>query len=162
MSKPMSRIHGMVRELVDHRTELDGKALSVIRAHLALAGFDNPTDSELKSAACSSGLVVGVSRDHELRFLQGDRVATVQAGQLTPMRAMRRKCLDCSGGSSLAVKQCPVLDCPLFPFRLGHRPKFVDKVGNGRLRGHSRRNTEIVTAESSQGVPTFTPAYEAP
>lgn len=40
----------------------------------------------------------------------------------TPMRAIRAKCVDCSGGSTLEVKECPVKDCSLFIFRLGKNP----------------------------------------
>ena len=41
----------------------------------------------------------------------------------TPMKAFRAKCLDCSGGSWLEVKHCPVNYCPLWPYRFGKRPK---------------------------------------
>ncbi len=37
---------------------------------------------------------------------------------LKPRRAMRLKCLDCSG-SAYEVKKCPITDCGLWPFRLG-------------------------------------------
>jgi len=39
-----------------------------------------------------------------------------------PLKALRAKCLDCSGGSRSEVKHCPVTDCPLYPFRLGKNP----------------------------------------
>jgi hypothetical protein len=41
---------------------------------------------------------------------------------LTPMRAIRAKCLDCSGGNSTEARLCACLTCPLWPYRLGHRP----------------------------------------
>lgn len=44
-------------------------------------------------------------------------------GKLTPMRAIRKKCLECSCGSSTEVKECPVIKCPLWTYRSGHRPK---------------------------------------
>ena len=40
----------------------------------------------------------------------------------TPLKAIRAKCIDCSGGSRLEVKHCPVTSCPLYPFRLGKNP----------------------------------------
>lgn len=46
-----------------------------------------------------------------------------QAKKLTPIKAIRAKCLDCSNGSWQEVKLCPVKNCPLFPYRFGHRPK---------------------------------------
>lgn len=44
-------------------------------------------------------------------------------GKLTPMKAIRKKCLECSCGSSTEVKECPVIKCPLWTYRSGHRPK---------------------------------------
>ena len=42
---------------------------------------------------------------------------------LTPMKAFRAKCLDCSGGSWFEVKHCPINHCPLWPYRFGKRPR---------------------------------------
>ena len=38
------------------------------------------------------------------------------------LKAIRRKCLDCSGGSKAEVADCLVRQCPLFPFRFGKNP----------------------------------------
>ena len=38
------------------------------------------------------------------------------------MRAIKEKCLDCSGGYRDEVKNCPIEDCPLFIYRLGKDP----------------------------------------
>lgn len=43
--------------------------------------------------------------------------------KLTPMRAIRHKCLECSGGSQYEVRECPIEKCPLYAYRFGHRPK---------------------------------------
>jgi hypothetical protein len=40
----------------------------------------------------------------------------------TALNAINRRCLDCSGGSKPKVRQCPHLNCPLHPFRLGKNP----------------------------------------
>ena len=45
----------------------------------------------------------------------------MSAKKLTPMRAIRAKCLECSG-SSAEVKACPCKSCPIWKFRSGHRP----------------------------------------
>lgn len=42
---------------------------------------------------------------------------------LTPIKAIRAKCIDCCCGQRLEVKLCTCPDCPLYPYRLGHRPK---------------------------------------
>lgn len=41
---------------------------------------------------------------------------------LTPVKAIRLKCLDCSGFQAAEVRQCPVTDCPLYPYRMGKNP----------------------------------------
>jgi len=46
----------------------------------------------------------------------------VRLSDLTPIRAIRAKCLDCSGGSAQEVRLCVIRDCPLYPYRLGKRP----------------------------------------
>lgn len=39
----------------------------------------------------------------------------------SPLKAIRNKCLDCSGGMRSEVRLCPQKNCPLWPFRSGHR-----------------------------------------
>lgn len=41
---------------------------------------------------------------------------------LTPVKAIRKKCLDCSGDSHKEVRECIISDCPLHPFRMGKNP----------------------------------------
>ncbi len=41
---------------------------------------------------------------------------------LTPLKAIRKNCLECSSGSSNEVKNCIITDCPLYPYRLGKNP----------------------------------------
>ena len=41
---------------------------------------------------------------------------------LTPIKAIKAKCLDCCCGQREEVKLCPVTDCPLWNFRLGKNP----------------------------------------
>jgi hypothetical protein len=39
--------------------------------------------------------------------------------QLTPIKAIKDKCLDCCAGNSYEVNKCPCEDCPLFIYRFG-------------------------------------------
>ena len=41
---------------------------------------------------------------------------------LTPVKAIRAYCIECSGGMTKEVKLCPVENCPLYPYRMGKRP----------------------------------------
>jgi hypothetical protein len=50
--------------------------------------------------------------------------------RLTPVKAIRAKCLDCSGGQQKEVRECPIPDCSLWPYRMGKRPKTVEKGEN--------------------------------
>lgn len=41
-------------------------------------------------------------------------------------KAVREKCLDCSGGTAAEVALCELDDCPLFPFRVELWPSLFD------------------------------------
>ncbi len=41
---------------------------------------------------------------------------------MTPMKAIRAKCLDCCGEHAKEVRLCPCENCSLHPFRLGRNP----------------------------------------
>lgn len=43
--------------------------------------------------------------------------------KLTPIKAIRTKCLECSNGQFKEVRLCSVKKCPLYEYRNGHRPK---------------------------------------
>ena len=45
---------------------------------------------------------------------------------LTPLKAIRAKCMDCCCGQAKEIKLCNMKNCPLYPYRMGKRPK-VDK-----------------------------------
>ena len=54
-----------------------------------------------------------------------DTKATLLGMGFAPLpiiRAIRAKCLDCSGGSHSEVAACLVTTCQLYPFRLGTNP----------------------------------------
>lgn len=41
---------------------------------------------------------------------------------LTPLQAIRQKCIDCACGNKAEVRKCTAENCPLFIFRMGHNP----------------------------------------
>lgn len=45
------------------------------------------------------------------------------------LRVIRDKCLECCCGHAEEVRRCPVEDCELHPYRMGHNP-FKVKTGN--------------------------------
>jgi len=40
----------------------------------------------------------------------------------SPLQAIRKNCIDCSGGSYSEVQNCNIPTCPLFEFRFGKNP----------------------------------------
>lgn len=40
----------------------------------------------------------------------------------SPIRAIRAKCIDCSGGSMAEARKCTCTGCPLWPMRMGNNP----------------------------------------
>ena len=67
--------------------------------------------------------------------------------RVTPLRAIRLKCLDCVLGSAQEVQLCPSTDCPLWRFRLGKNPNIVlsdeereRRAARGRASAENLRN----------------------
>ena len=58
---------------------------------------------------------------------------------LTPVKAIRAKCLECSNHHLKDIRGCLVTDCPLFPYRLGKNP---NRKGIGNLKGRFTRKTQ--------------------
>jgi hypothetical protein len=59
------------------------------------------------------------------------------------LKAVRAKCLDCSGGSRVEVRDCPITKCDLYPFRLGKnlwRPDPSEAVREVRRRNAGKTN----------------------
>lgn len=61
---------------------------------------------------------------------------------VTPIKAIRAYCLDCSCGSANEVRLCPITGCPLYPFREGHnpniKPREYTEEERARMREHGR------------------------
>ena len=51
--------------------------------------------------------------------------------RLTPIKAIRAKCLDCCCLSYKEVKLCSDKECSLYPYRLGKNPYIKRKKGGG-------------------------------
>ena len=58
---------------------------------------------------------------------------------LSPSKAIRVKCLECSAWSNEEVKECPATDCALYPFRCGKDP--------GRKKRVLTEDQKVVMAE---------------
>ena len=40
----------------------------------------------------------------------------------TPIKAIRKNCLDCTCYQPKEIRLCPIVNCPLYPYRMGRRP----------------------------------------
>jgi len=47
----------------------------------------------------------------------------------SPLKAIKAKCLDCSGGKKSEIRNCNIEHCPLFLFRFGRKPKLPERRG---------------------------------
>ena len=84
-------------------------------------------------------------------------MAITESPSGSALRAIRAKCLDCSGGMPSEVRECAITRCSLHPFRMGKRPKKSGQdvpaeakaVLLARL-GRHRANSAEKLGESSQ------------
>ncbi len=67
----------------------------------------------------------------------------------SPLKAIRAKCLECSGDYINEVRECPITDCPLYAFRFGKNPylagrKISEEQKAEMLKNLKRYRGEIV------------------
>ena len=71
-----------------------------------------------------NGLELGrgpeVGRDP--RLMTAEELVALGHTPMSPLKALRLRCIDCYGGSLKSVRGCTSTDCPSWPFRLGHSP----------------------------------------
>ena len=48
--------------------------------------------------------------------------AKIKRKILTPVKAIKKYCYDCSGGSKKEIRECVITDCPLYVYRMGKNP----------------------------------------
>lgn len=53
---------------------------------------------------------------------------------LTPLKAIRARCLDCSGFHPKEVRNCGHVDCPLYLYRFGKNPRRKGIGGNEEFK----------------------------
>ena len=64
---------------------------------------------------------------------------------LTPLKAIRAKCLDCVCGQANEVKLCPCTDCNLYPYRFGKNPNIrMTDEQKARRAANLRKNAHAV------------------
>ena len=66
---------------------------------------------------------------------------------LSPLQAIRQKCLECSNWSSTEVSKCNVKDCAIYPYRSGKSGK-VRTLTETQRKVLSKRMKKIHTLKS--------------
>ena len=56
------------------------------------------------------------------RSMSTDKLERLGHARVSPLRALRLKCLDCCNDSAQEVRLCTAVDCPSWPFRIGRNP----------------------------------------
>jgi len=71
---------------------------------------------------------------------------------LTPLKSIRKKCIDCSGNQLLEVRLCPCETCSLWPYRMGRRPEhpISIKANEDARRDKCRARRGVVDSEHEQ------------
>lgn len=59
---------------------------------------------------------------------------------MTPLQAIRAKCIDCSCGNRTEVRECPITTCPLYQFRRGKNPNRAGVGGNIKKDDSTQKN----------------------
>lgn len=71
---------------------------------------------------------------------------------MTPLKAIRAKCVDCCCGQLKEVNLCPSEDCPLWLYRFGHNP---NRKGIGGGIGNQKNNnsaTDTINKNETEGI----------
>lgn len=72
---------------------------------------------------------------------------------ISPLKAIRLKCLDCCCGSSHEVKLCPCTKCSLYHFRFGKNPNRAGMTNNGSFAAQNNGSTnDLQNSEYSEGT----------
>jgi hypothetical protein len=86
------------------------------------------------------------------REMTPDELRACQHEPMSPLDALRLKCLDCVGGSANEVRLCVAITCPSWPFRMHKspwRPPASDEQRDAR-REAGRRLAALRAQKSSE------------
>ena len=81
---------------------------------------------------------------------------------MSPLKALRLRCIDCCAGSSLEARLCTAVSCPSWPFRLGRNPwrppaSEAQRAWGRRLAAMSSGAFSEKTEKGGRDAPATTP-----
>ena len=101
--------------------------------------------------------------------MTADELAALGHTRMSPLRALRLRCIDCSGDSAAEVRLCTAVTCPAWPFRMGanpwRAPASEPRRENGRRiaarmpRGAKKSFSEKEQIELQDVAATLLPAH---
>jgi hypothetical protein len=71
---------------------------------------------------------------------------------ISPVEAIRQKCLDCSGHQPSEVKLCEAVNCPLWPFRAGRHPYTSVQEAHSEQRASEGTQMPLACSPSKNGL----------
>lgn len=85
--------------------------------------------------------------------MRAEELGTLGHSAMSPLKALRLRCIDCSAGSSLEVRLCKAVSCPSWPFRLGRSPWRPPASEAQRAWGRrlAARSTEAFSEKGENG-----------
>ena len=108
----------------------------------------------------------GVGRDPDQ--MTAEELIALGHSAMSPLKALRLRCIDCCAGSSLEVRLCTAVSCPSWPFRLSRNPwrapaseerrQLGRELAARRPRGAENQRQGRGLIEAEQGVATTLPA----
>ena len=72
----------------------------------------------LEGTQRSEGYLVGKNP----QIIGGKKMVEEGIVPITPLKAIRKNCIDCSGGSKAEARRCIEVECPCWPFRMETNP----------------------------------------
>jgi hypothetical protein len=84
----------------------------------------------------------GRSVGRDPREMTQDELRASGHEPMSPLEALRRRCLDCCVGQANEVAVCPVVQCPSWPFRMGTNP-WRRPASEGRREAARRVMTKL-------------------
>jgi len=83
---------------------------------------------------------------------------------ISPLKAIREKCLDCMGGQASEIKLCPCGECPLYLFRFGKNPNMQHQCTAAQVEALRKGRRAFQCVDNLAGKPngaaaeyTYTP-----
>ena len=108
----------------------------------------------------------GVGRDPDQ--MTAEELIALGHSAMSPLKALRLRCIDCYGDCLKSVRGCTSTDCPSWPFRMGRNPwrapvseerrQLGRDLAARRPRGAENQRQGRGFAETEEGAATTLPA----